>query len=75
MNMFQKWVIEAMVIQHRQLKHLDHKLDILLQHLGAQLPPELVKSGHDLATKTKNLQAALDAQASQEEKPTKKETV
>ena len=56
----------------RQLKHIEHKQDILLEHLGAQLPHELLQAGDDLAAKSKALQAALDAQASQPQ--TQKET-
>ena len=48
----------------RQLKHIEHKQDIL--------PHELLQAGDDLAAKSKALQAALDAQASQPQ--TQKET-
>lgn len=70
MNLFQKWVIDALILSHKQSRHIERKLDALMQHLGAQLPPELVQAGHDLSDKSKALQAALDAQAQQ---PTKKE--
>jgi hypothetical protein len=69
-NLFQRWVIDALLILHKRARHIEAKQDILLQHLGAALPPELVKAGEDLSVKTKALQAALDAQAQQ---PTQKE--
>lgn len=65
-----QWIIQALIIISKQINHLEHKVDVLSQHLGAQLPPKLVKTGLDLQAKTKALQAALDAQAQQ---PTKKE--
>jgi hypothetical protein len=65
MNTLLQWILDGIRIIMRQLRHIEHKQDILLQHLGAQLPPELVQAGVDLATKAKTLQAALDAQASQ----------
>ncbi len=54
----------------KQNRHIEHKVDILLEHLGAQLPPELVKAGEDLKAKSNALQAALDAQASNPTKET-----
>jgi len=64
MNGFQQWVIDGLRILMRQNRHVEKKVDMLLQHLGAQLPTELVQAGQDLSEKTKALQAALDAQAS-----------
>jgi hypothetical protein len=71
MNWFQKLIVDAVLQIFKQLRHIEHKQDLLSQHLGVALPPELVKAGNDLADKTKALQAALDAQAQQ---PTQKET-
>ena len=70
MNGFQQWVIDGLRILMRQGRHTEKKIDILLEHLGAQLPREVIETAADLETKTQALQAALDAQASQ---PTTKE--
>jgi hypothetical protein len=71
MNIFQRWIVEALVTQSWHLKHIEHKLDILLKHHEIKLPPELVKAGRDLHVKSEALQAALDAQKQkpQEQKP------
>ncbi len=71
MNELLRWILDGIRIVMRQLRHIEHKQDILLQHLGAQIPPELVQAVDELTTKSKALQAALDAQA---QKPTQKET-
>jgi hypothetical protein len=67
-----QWIIQALGTISRQAAHCENKLDLLLQKCYIPLPPELIKAGEDLAAKTKALQAALDAQASQ---PTQKEPI
>ncbi len=71
MNLFQKWVLQAFDIQSHRLKHIERKLDHLSEHLGAQLPAELLQAGADLDQKTKALQAALEG--AQAQQPTTKE--
>jgi hypothetical protein len=70
-NWFQRWVVDAVFQIFRQLRHIERKIDIVSQHLGATLPRDLLKAGEDLAKKTEALRVALDAQA--HEKPTKEE--
>ena len=61
MNWFQRWLIDAVFQIFRQLRHIEHKIDLLNQHLGLTLPPELVKAGEELSVKSNALKAALDA--------------
>jgi hypothetical protein len=69
-NPFQRFIVDALLTQSRHIRHIEHKLDLLLEHLGVTLPPELVSAGEDLAKKTEALRVALDAQA---QTPTQKE--
>ena len=72
MNLFQRWVIDAFVLSHRQSRHIERKIDALMQHLGASLPKELIQAGHDLSEKSKALRAALEGAQAQQQ-PTQKE--
>lgn len=40
MNLFQQWVIDALMLSHKQSKHIERKLDLLIRHLGADYSQE-----------------------------------
>lgn len=63
--------MNSIVLISQQLNHLEHRLDHLSVHLGAELPPILVQTGKDLSTKTEALRAALEGVQAQ--KPQQKE--
>lgn len=56
-------IMEAMAVISAQVHNCEHMLIILLAKSGIEIPPELINAGKALSTKTKALQAALDAQA------------
>ncbi len=72
MNTTEKWILDGLRLIMKQLRHIEHKQDILLEHLGAQLPQELVQAGAELATKTEALRVALEQVQAQPQ--TQKET-
>lgn len=64
MNHHQFWqLIRMQEIIFEGVRHCEKKIDALSQHLGATLPPGLVKAGQDLEEKRKELQSAIDAQS------------
>lgn len=61
MNLFQRWVIDALLLSHKQSRHIERKLDILLRHLGADYSIEdasVKKTSEELAQATQDLAEA-----------------
>jgi hypothetical protein len=76
MNWFQRWLVDAVFQLFRKLRHIEHKIDLLNEHLGVTLPPELIKAVGEASKKSQALEAAIEAnkdQAQAEQPTTKKE--